>query len=104
MKRLPSDLTREELEKAVKDLAEFYEFSFFGERDVDVSLGLTFAMEQMACSLGLVGEWLCDNVENYDSAIMMEDFGNLLDQTAMAMEYRPWMAFRADLPYSRGLQ
>lgn len=77
-----NELTVEELDKAILDLLAFYEFTFFGERGVEESLGLCYALELQACSLGLVGDCLYENVEEYNSADMMHDFAEALQKRA----------------------
>jgi len=92
------DLTDAELESAVENLVKFHEFTFFGERGVTTELGLTFAIEQLACTLGLVNDGLFEDPES-DSAIMMEEFASALDKKATEMDYRPWLEVKAEIPY-----
>jgi hypothetical protein len=108
----PSDLTAEEIKKSVLDLIEYYDFSFFYERDTDVGLGLTYGLEMQAISLGLVGQHLYET-PTYSTPEMMEEFVMLLDSCAMsatdddAIEdlaiKRAWLNFRGSLPYARGV-
>ena len=77
-----NELTVEELDKAILDLLAFYEFTFFGERGVEESLGLCYALELQACSLGLVGDCLYEDVEEYNSADMMQQFAEALNKRA----------------------
>ncbi len=99
--RLPRDLTPGEREKAVRDLAEFYEFSFFDERNTEVGFAMTYALEMQACTLGLTGDVVYET-DDYDTAVMMEEFVEILCNTARAMNFRPWAAFEGQLPYVRG--
>ena len=101
MKKLPSELTSTELEKAVRDLTQFCEFTFFEERGVDTSVGLTFALEYMASSLDLIGDWLYEG--EYDSAMMMQDLVIMLDKKALEMDHKPWQLICANMPYQRAL-
>lgn len=96
-KKLPTDLTKAELQKAVSDIVAFYDFTFFGERSISESDGLTFALEMQACSLGLVGDWLYE--DGYDSAEMMQDFVKAMNDTAGEMSCSHWPEIREHLPY-----
>lgn len=91
-----SDLSNSELTKAINDLIVFYNFTFFAERDVDISIGLTYAIEFLACSLGLV----CDES---DSSALMEDLIATLDRHATQNNNSTWSLMRKYLPYSRSL-
>lgn len=90
-------LTIQEVDKAVSDLVKFYNFTFFGERGVEESVGLTFALEQLACSLGLV-ESLDENGD-YDSADMMTGLVNTMDRSPSAKHHPQWPSIRSSLPY-----
>ncbi|MDI4654588.1 MULTISPECIES: hypothetical protein [Pseudoalteromonas] len=48
------EVTEPVLEKAVRDLIAFNEFTFYYERDTDECTGLTFALEFLFCSLNKV--------------------------------------------------
>lgn len=104
--RLPSNLTGAELKTAVTNLIEFYDFSFFSERDISVSHGLTYGVEMLAVSMGLVGEHLNEN-SDYSTPEMIEDFVIRMDQwVTNSSEHSiqsAWKKFRGSLPYSHGL-
>lgn len=99
--RMPADLTDAELKKAVHDLLLFNNFTSYEERGVDIASGLTFALEQLACSLGLVGIWLDDS--DYYDATMLQEFICRLDEAAKQMYVLGWDSLKASLPYSRAL-
>lgn len=111
MKRA-SDLTNEDIAKASSYLVEFYKFSVFDGRDVDLTLALTLAVEQLAISLGLVGEWLYQD-SSYTSVEMIQEFILAMDQYVMkpsnemtlrdSLLKSSWSCFRGSLPYSRQL-
>jgi len=96
-----TDLNQQEIDKAITDLIQFYKFSFFDERNVDVQTGLIFALEQQVCSMGLVGEWLYSSEHN--SADLLTNFVEALDARAMSTKKSEWQAFRAYLPYGNYL-
>lgn len=93
----PINLTPAEIEKSVHDLISFYDFSFF-ERGVSASLGLTFAVEQLAVSLGLVGEWLY--VGDYDTADMLHELVAMMDAKARELQLNQWVPVFEHLPYA----
>jgi hypothetical protein len=103
MKKTVKDLTALELKTTLEKLTQFYEFTFFGERGVDVSLGLTYALEYAVCSLGLVGDWLYEDADSYNTADMMEQFVMALSNEAARLSYTPWLNYCANMPYSRSL-
>lgn len=97
-----NELTVEELDKAILDLLAFYEFTFFGERGVEESLGLCYALELQACSLGLVGDCLYEEVEKYNSADMMHEFAEALNKRAEENEkvnQIHWGYIKQSFPY-----
>lgn len=93
------DLTQTQLEKVAKDLESFYNFSFFEERGVDISVGLTYALEFAACTLGLHSD------EDDDSAETIEQFVTAVDKAARSgvVNEFVWNIIAADLPFARGL-
>lgn len=94
-----SELTKipdESLEKAVRDLIAFNEFTFYSERDVDECTGLTFALEFLYCTLGLND---CD----VDSAELIEQLVTKLDDTATRLNIANWEFVKANMPYSRSM-
>lgn len=97
--RRADELTNSELDKIAQDLVTFYDFTFFGERDVTESQGFIFSLEQLAVSYGLVGDILYDDVENYDSAIMMHEFVEVIDKRAIQKGVKGWGNIRKHLPY-----
>ena len=97
-RKLPADLTDKELERAVRDLILFDDFTLYSERDVDQSTGLVFALEMQACSLGLVNHSL-NTDPNYDSAQMMIEFVGYLDRRARQLGLPKWSTIRHSLPY-----
>jgi hypothetical protein len=103
MKKTVQDLTALELKNALHNITQFYEFSFFGERGVDTSMGLTYALEFAACSLGLVGDWLYEEADSNNTGDMMEEFVLALSKEAARLNYAPWLTYCADIPYSRSL-
>ena len=98
----PSELTDCEIEHALHSFLQFYEIAFFSERGIDESQGITLALEQIACMLGLVGDWLYDD-DDYDSADLMYDFIALIDIKAKELNSKEWEAIKPNLPYLRGL-
>jgi len=102
--RKVSDLTNSELDKAINALITFYDFTFFGERDVSESTGLCFALEYQACALGLVGDWLYDNTDDYNSADLMFDLFEALDKRAAEnprVNDVHWMYIKQNSPYQK---
>lgn len=84
------DLPESVLLAAAKNLVQFYEFTFFGERNVTEGTGLTFALEMQACQLGLVGDWIYGFCDDYDPATMMQNLVNALDQVAKKFNLNGW--------------
>lgn len=100
--RRADELTNSELDKIATDLVTFYDFTFFGERGVTETQGFVFSLEQLAVTYGLVGDILYDNVENYDSAVMMHEFVGAIDKRATETEAKGWLTIREYLPYLEG--
>jgi hypothetical protein len=97
------ELTNSQLDKAVQDIIQFYDFTFFGERGVEEPLGLCFALEYQASSFGLVGDWLYEDVEKYNSADMMQEFTKKLNERAAVASEKTkyfWENYiKPNLPY-----
>lgn len=89
-------LPKDALEKAVRDLISFNEFTFYSERGTDECTGLTFALEFLFCSFNL-------NSGHDDSAELIEAFVMRLDMTAQELGLNGWENVRANLPFSRCL-
>lgn len=97
---LPQDLTVATLDKMIADIVAFYDFTFFGEREVGVDDGLGYSIEQLAVIYGLAGDWLYDSDENYNVADMMADFAARLDARAEEENNRAWIFnVRPNMPY-----
>ncbi|MDI5832534.1 hypothetical protein OCF84_21565 (plasmid) [Shewanella xiamenensis] len=92
------DLTHAQLSKVAKDLESFYTFSFFSERGVDISIGLTYAIEFAACALDL-------HAEEDDNAEIIELFVIAVDKAARSgvVDEFTWDIIAAELPFARGL-
>lgn len=84
------------LEKAVRDLIAFNEFTFYYERDTDECTGLTFALEFLFCSLNL-------NSSHIDSAELIEALVVKLDEAAQKLNIKGWESVRANLPFARSI-
>lgn len=97
MKKLPAELTDCEIERSLHDVIAFSDYTFFAERNVNAATGYVFALEQLACSLGLVGDWLYEG--DYDSATMMSEFTAAMDKKARETNSKQWFAIRNDIPY-----
>ena len=82
------------LEKAVRDLIAFNEFTLYFERDTDECTGITFALEFLYCSLNL-------NSSHIDSAELIEDLVANLDETEKKLNIKGWESVRANLPFAR---
>lgn len=46
-----------------------------------------------------MGDILYDNVENYDSAVMMHEFVSAIDKRATEIKANGWLTIRGYLPY-----
>lgn len=97
--RKADELTNSELDKIAQDLVTFYDFTFFDERNVTEYQAFVFSLEQLAVSYGLVGDILYDDVEIYDSAVMMHEFVGAIDKRATEIEANGWRTIREHLPY-----
>lgn len=88
------DLSQATLLKAAKDLVQFYDFTFFGERNVSESTGLVFAMEMQVCQLGLVHD-----DDDIDTATLMNAYADALHTAAQAARLPGWERLVTSLPY-----
>ena len=98
-----TDLTTEQINKAVVDLVRFYEFTFFYERGIDVKVGLVFALDMQVSTLGLTNDDdVIDGDDDYDSADLMHDFVSALlnhQSTLNQSDAYLWKIILQDLPY-----
>lgn len=90
------EVTEPVLEKAVRDLIAFNEYTLYYERDTDECTGLTFALEFLFCSLNL-------NSSHVDSAELVEALVAKLDETAQKLNIEGWESVRANLPFVRSI-
>tara|TARA_B100000749_G_C18446588_1_gene474504 strand:+ start:2749 stop:3132 length:384 start_codon:yes stop_codon:yes gene_type:complete len=93
--RRVDELTNSELDKIIRDLVSFYNFTFFGERGVTQNQGLVFSLEQLAVSYGLVGNL----TKNDESPVMMREFVGAIDKRATVINAKDWPIVREFLPF-----
>lgn len=97
--RQVDEITNSELDKALDTLTTFWHYTFFGERGVDESTAMVYALEFLACSLGLVSL----DEEGDDGHVLMENLVLALDTRAKTTGHKAWVGMAPNLPYSRSL-
>ncbi|WP_318493539.1 3'-5' exonuclease [Photobacterium leiognathi] len=96
-------LTQNELACTVTHLVKFYDFTFFSERECDVSTGLVYALEMQAIMLGLIPDNWGQRLD-LDCSDIMEELVTVLHRYATENKIAGWQAFASDLPYMRSAE
>lgn len=92
-----SSITDQDLLRVAHNIASFYEFTFFGERNITESAALVFIVEYQAVQLGIVGK--SDEVEADEEVISLHAFVSRLDKIAKENKVSNWKYISVDLPY-----
>lgn len=100
--RVPADLSEREVQCAVDSFLMYYSTTAFEERDVDVTTGLTFGIEQLACCMGLISDLPYED-SNYDSNESLCDLLERMDKFAQSNDRKSWVTIRPYLPFLRSL-
>lgn len=104
MKKNVACVTNAELDKALNDIAQFYDFTFFSERNTEETTVMVFIIEFIACALDLVHDEPDADDDDYDGFVMLEKLVLALDTRARQNSDKRWEKIRNVLPYSTKLQ